>query len=303
MGNYPALIAICVCTSIVYLSSDAYAAAWTQGKGIGQMILSLGGYQSSHYFDQNGVIQDSRNTFTKYEINPFFEYGLTDDITIGANPLIQHWQSEKPNTSLQNNHSGDCDATGNTSGEIIESEFLVRKKLLERGNTVLSIQPLFKTPCIRINDASISTIWNSYDLELRLLGGYGFKWESDGRMRPFAGQYHFVNLETAYRKRNGQFSDQIKIDGTAGFRYSEDILILGQFFSIISTGEENVGSIEVQKGIYSANIDNYSNLKLQLSGVMQIAKASSFQLGVYADVMGKNYGQGSGVMASLWKGF
>ena len=296
------LIALLSCI-ITLFYSQANAAAWTQGKGHGQAIISLEGYQSANYFDDNSNIKDSGSKFIKYEINPFFEYGLTDDITIGINPMIQYWQNDKPQTSATNNSTRSCNTNGFTSGEIIESEFFVRKKLLDRNNAVVSIQPLVKTPCLRINDGDISVLGNSYDLELRILGGYGFKWDSDGRMRPFTGQYHFVNLESAYRKRHGDYSDQIKIDGTAGFRFNKDVLILGQVFSVISTGKEIVGTTEVTQNIFIPRNDNYYNLKLQLSGVVQMTKTSSFQLGVYTDALGKNYGQGTGVLAAIWKGF
>jgi hypothetical protein len=294
-----------VCVSLLY-SYPANSAAWTQGKGIGQAILALGRYHSSEYFDKTGHIKNSGNNFTKYEINPFFEYGLTDDITIGANPTIQHWQADRPiNTSI-NNNSGGCTARRTTSGEVIESEVLVRKKLLEYNNMVFSVQPLFKTPCIRFSNAHIAPIWNSYELELRLLAGYGFKWDPNllgGKIRPFSGQYHFVNIESAYRKRNGEFSDQIKIDGTAGFRFNENLLLLGQLFSVISAGKENVGSLEVARNVFEPDIDRFYDIKLQLSGVKQMTKTSSFQFGIYSGVWGKNYGEGIGVMASIWKGF
>ena len=302
MGNETIFMVMCLCITVLSMLSQASAAAWTQRKGAGQAILSLGAYQSSYYFDNKNHIQSSNSTFTKYEFNPFFEYGLTDDMTIGANPLFQHWQNDRANTYPDSN-SRQCYTDSTTSGEIIESEFMLRKKLLESGNAVLSIQPLFKTPCISVNGNSISTPWNSYETELRLLGGYGFKWDPQGKKRPFAGQHHFIGLEAAYRKRNGEYSDQVKIDGTAGFRPNDNFLILGQFFSVISTREEFVGYTENTEGSFIQDIDDSCNLKLQLSGIMQVTKTASVQLGIYSDVWGKNYSQGGGVLASLWQGF
>ncbi len=122
-------------------------------------------------------------------------------------------------------------------------------------------------------------------------------------MRPFSGQYHFADLEVAYRKRAGALSDQVKIDGTIGFRTNVSFLILAQTFAVISTGEENIGKVEVSKNVFAPNIDNYFDVKLQLSGVVQATKTSSLQFGLYGDVYGKNYGAGNGILVSLWKGF
>jgi hypothetical protein len=79
--------------------------------------------------------------------------------------------------------------------------------------------------------------------------------------------------------------------------------MLAQVFSVISTGVENVGNVQTSNNLFITNIDNYSDMKLQLSGVVQATKTSSLQLGVYTDVLGKNYGAGNGVIISLWKGF
>lgn len=295
-----------LCLSLIvsfYLSHGAIAAAWVQGKGVGQVITSFGSYTSTRYSDPGGHSKDSNNQFTKYEINPFFEYGLTDDVTIGVNPLLQYWQTKSIEKDFVTKSPGNCNFSIYTSGTLLESEFLIRKKIVQKDNAVVSLQPLVKIPCIKFEGSGASLIWNSYEVEMRMLAGYGFKWEADGRLRPFTGQYHFVNMEAAYRKKNGNFSDQIKIDGTLGFRYSKDTLLLAQLFSVISTGEEVFGSKEIGSNSFVPNIDNYYNVKLQFSSVVQFTQSSSIQLGFYSDIFGKNYGSGNGMIVSLWKGF
>lgn len=260
--------------------ASSFAASWTQSKNHSQLIFSVSDYRAHDSSDLNN--------FSKYEINPFFEYGLTSDLTIGANPILQHWQSKQP--------------SGNTNGEMFESEFFVRKKLFENNNTVFSVQPLIKIPCVTISGNNDSC--DSYDIEIRALAGYSFQIEKqikDDKIRPFSGQHHFIDIETAYRKHTDKSSDLVKIDGTAGFRFNENILLLGQFFSSIATNKEPpLDNLQT-------STDRYANLKLQLSGVLQTSKTTSIQIGVYdglySEVSNNQLKSYQGIMLSLWKGF
>lgn len=312
MDSSTQLYRVFLLTLAMFLTGkQTHAAAWTQSQGKWQAIFSSTAYESTSSFDRRGKVTGSGTNFNKYEINPFFEYGLRDDITLGINPTLQHWQiSGNSDTSKAIDFRG-CGSsniiTGNqSSGQIAEAEFFIRKRLIEIGNAVFSLQPLVKTPCVLIRDSGVDISWNTYAAELRALAGYGFKWDPillGSKMRPFAGQYHFADLEVAYRKRPSNLSDQVKIDGTLGFRFNANILMLAQVFSVISAGEENVGKVETSPNVFTPLIDNYGDMKLQLSGVVQATKTSSLQIGIYSDVLGKNYGAGNGVIISLWKGF
>lgn len=263
--------------SIYFLNTlPSFAAAWTQSKNYSQMILAVNHYKVSD------------NNFSKYEFNPFIEYGLTSDITIGVNPTLQYWQSKQ--------------IYGKTNGQLFESEFFVRKKLIENDNTVFAVQPLIKVPCMAIAGSAYSC--DSYDIEMRALAGYNFKIDKklkDDKIRPFSGQYHFVNLETAYRKHTDKSSDLVKIDGTAGLRFNDNILLLGQLFSSIAVDKEPIPKNA------QTSIDRYANLKLQLSGVVQTSNTTSIQLGIYeglySEVRENNFKSYQGIILSLWKGF
>lgn len=289
----------------------AIAAAWVADKNVGQAIFTFNNYQSSHYFDGKGDEKKAGNKFNKYEISPLLEYGLTNDITIGAQPTFRYWKmkgvdSARPVTNYQECGVVSAVQNNNISGETFESEFFLRKKLLQIGNAIFSVQPLIKTPCLVMTDAETKIAWKSYEAELRTLAGYSFKWEPTlpgSTKQLFVGQYHFLDLEVAYRKRNNPFSDVVKIDGTAGLQMTNNFMLLGQFFSNISTGKENVGTIETSLNNFVTNVDNYGNLKLQLSGVLKAGKTTSVQIGAYTDVFGKNYGDGQGIILSVWKRF
>lgn len=287
----------------------SYAAAWVQPKGSGQFILTNSYYESSRSFNKSGNNTKSLTSFRKEETNPFIEYGLTDNITIGLNAFVQKATFEKSNPSSAVFDFRQCGVSNNnfavkSTQNIFESEIFLRRKLYERNNFIFSMQPLIKTPCAVADDSGMKFINGTMDAEMRLLAGYGFKWEQSatGIKRPFAGQYHFAGLETAYRKRGDNFSDQLKIEGTGGFRLNNKTLFMVQVFSVISTGQEPVSGAFTNVGVVVEE-DNYYSLKTQLSAIRQIKNNSSLQLSIFKDVAGKNSGNGGGLSAAIWYGF
>jgi hypothetical protein len=156
-----------------------------------------------------------------------------------------------------------------------------------------------------IENGQMKFIEDTADLELRMLGGYGFKWdpkEPKYKNKPFAGQNHFVNLEAAYRKRNSQFADQVRVDGTVGFHLNDKTLFLGQLFSIFSVGDENIRGVIVNNELF-AEKDSFYTIKAQVSGIRQITENTSVQLSFFNEFLGKNSGNGSGVSTSIWYSF
>jgi len=302
---------------IVFLSAflicaQSYAAAWTQNKGSGQLIVGSSIYQSSRYYDSSSDLKSSGTDFTKLEFNPFIEYGLTDDVTVGINPSLQIWRFDKNNANEPIFDFRQCGVYSYSpsyqiNAHIFESELFLRKKLYDKDNLVFSVQPLVKTPCIYYNNGKLEAISDTTDYEIRLLGGYGFKWDpginlSDAK-RPFAGQYHFINFEAAYRKRNNnKFSDQIRIDATAGFRPYKELLLLTQAFTTISTGDEAVRGVITNNGLATQE-DDYYSVKLQISAVQQITKSKSIAFGYFRELAGRNSGIGNGFNISVWHGF
>lgn len=188
----------------------------------------------------------------------------------------------------------------------IDSEIFARAKIFSGDNVVFSLQPSIKTPCILYSNGFFTVAKNTMDFEVRALAGYGFKWSPDIDLgfvkRPFAGQNHFINVETAYRKRHPQFSDQIKIDSTVGLRLNKDLLFMSHVFSTFSTGDEPVRGVIGNDGLFVEK-DDYYTVKAQASLVRQVTKNTSVQLGVFKEVLGTNSGNGLGATLSLWYSF
>ncbi len=286
--------------------SVTYSAAWTQGRGDKQLILTVSGYKSSDYYDDNYDSQSSGQDFSKLEINPFFEYGLTDDFTVGISPTLQSLVFKTGQGDTKVYDFRQCGVIGvsddsEITTQILEIEAFARYKLLDKNNFVLSAQSLVKSPCILHSEGNFAIVDATTDVEIRALAGYGFKWAPDfldDDTKPFAGQYHFANIEVAYRKRPSRFADQVKIDSTIGLRYKSDLLFLGQLFTVISTEKEVVEQTD-----FFSREEGYSSAKLQLSAIQQLTKKSSIQVGLFKDMWGRNAGNGAGVLVSLWYGF
>jgi hypothetical protein len=294
--------------TILFIPNFSYASAWLQAKGMGQIINTTSLYLSNSYYDHQGDKQDSGVNFRKGEFSTFAEYGMTDDWTLGGNLSLQDWNFKKKTDLSQTIFDfRQCGLASQNNVEnehvsIVEMELFARKKLWQQDNFILSIQPLIKSPCMVISGGGPQFVNNTADVELRTLAGYGFKWDNDDMRIPFAGQQHFVDFELAYRKRGGQFADQLKLDSTLGLRASKKVLFLAQIFSTISVGDEPVRGVIGNNQLYLEK-DSFYSVKAQISGITKLKDNRAVQISLFSEVLGKNSGQGNGVSFSIWYGF
>ena len=70
----------CLCWLGGVISGPAAAGAWLQPAGHWQLIMSGTFTVSPSGFGQSGKAVDIAD-YTKFEFSPYFEYGLTDDVT------------------------------------------------------------------------------------------------------------------------------------------------------------------------------------------------------------------------------
>lgn len=82
--TFPSVLAVFVVT----MSSAAHAGAWLQPKGTGQWALQATSYATDRYFDDTGNLQHQRY-YSKYELAPYAEYGLLENLTIGGTAYFQ----------------------------------------------------------------------------------------------------------------------------------------------------------------------------------------------------------------------
>jgi len=250
------------------ISMQAYAGAWTQDPGKAQLIVTASYYNTNRLFDNGGTLR-SQPSYSKHELNPYFEYGLYDGITLGANLLFQR-----------------ASQSGQSNWGMGDSELFLRARLLRYGDFVLSIEPMVKLPS---PDNGTPRLGGEHaDVGLGVSAGYSFS---------FLGQHHFVALDLQQRHRFGSPHDQFRANETLGIGLSDRWMILGQSFITLRQDKPSIVTFT-----QSPN-DDYGLLKLQLSAVYKIDNDLSLQAGAFDNVVGSNVGAGRGVLLSAWKSF
>lgn len=248
----------------VLAGSNAFAGAWTMSKGKGQVIVS-GFYTEARQGFDHGGRRDAVPPYSKSEIYGLVEYGVTDWFTAIAQSQLQ----------------------GVTIGEPVDAERFglgytdigARMRFWSNEDAVVSGQLIGRYPGTG-DDGNPAAVGNTEkEVDARLLGGYGFQlgtWPS------------FADAELAYRFRFGDPPDEVRADLTFGTRPYPKLLLLAQSFSVLSTGRAD--------GVFETG----SYHKVQLSGVYDVSRRLSLQLGAIATVAGENALAETGLMTAVW---
>jgi len=260
--------------ALAALPFRAFASAWTQNQGSGQAILTGTYYDTSSYWSNQGHKQ-SEPTYSQYDLNPYIEYGLTSDITVGTNFFL-----------LRDHQDGSTTGTSQTSWGLGDSEFFLRKRLWQGDGLVFSAQPMVKLPSP--TDTMPKLGGSSPDAGLGLSGGYSFiAW----------GLQDFADIDTQYRHRFGTPKDQVNLAGTVGISVSPSWMIMPQtFFTYRTTTPTNAV-------FTNSGADDYNLITMQLSAVYKVTDETSLQFGGFDHVAGRNTGSGDGVLFAVWKKF
>lgn len=250
----------------------AYAGAWSQKQGRGQLITTANLSNAAEFYNGSGK-KNRQASYQKYELSPYVEYGLTDGITLGGSSSLQY--------ATQSN---------NTNFGLGDSELFARFHMLEFHGFAISLQPLIKLPAFSSLSTDSNPLLGSrhFDGELGALAGYGFD---------LFGQHHFIDTSVGYRHRLGAPKDQIKFTATTGFSLFEDWVFLSQLYVTRRTGSPANTTFTQSSG------DDYDQTKLQLSAVYKLSDAWSLQAGAFTNLEGKNIGNGKGALFSIWRNF
>lgn len=264
-----------LCSVLIFslFAVEAYAGAWTQDRGKGQIILTTLYYATDELYNNQGRSQP-QSDYSKYELNPYVEYGLLDGVTIGGNFSIQYAVQESGGAITQTNWG------------LGDSELFVRLRLLERDGFALSIEPLMKLPS---PDSDVPQLGgDDMDAALDISGGYSFS---------YAGLHHFLGLDAQWRERFGEPENQIRFSATAGIGVTETLTFMPQLFVTLRTKTPDTVTFTQSSG------DDYNLYKLQLSLLYRLNDTLTLQGGAFSHLGGRNTGGGGGMMLALWKRF
>lgn len=264
----------CICVWWL-MAAPAFAGAWVRDPGEWQAIHTFTYYETDRFTAIDGNGQDIPR-YTKWEVQPSVEYGLTDHTTVGGTLFIQRVRQDNP------------PGVSRTNTGIGDTELFVRHRLLQFRNAVVSVQPLIKLPRLT-SDQDFPPVGSPYaDVELRLLAGYAFPW---------LGQHHYLNAEAAYRTRGASPADQVHVDLSAGMALSDSLTLMPQLFTTFST------DLPGRREILIARAQDYDLVKPQLSLVYAINAMISLQAGAFHHSYARNTGRGGGVFIGLWQRF
>jgi len=271
--NFFRIGAIGALAFLVLVPDVTLAAAWTQKKGEGLIITSFTYDGAIKSFNAAGGLVSSPK-FVKLEANIYAEYGLLDWLTVILTPGYQH---------VATGFSGIRRSDGGMNNTGIGG----RIRLFRKRQHVVSLEATYFLPGgISTNETTVLSRGNG-DVEVRALYGSSRVFSLFSHSFPT-----FVDLQLGYRQRDGAPANEYRADFTFGVRPFQKVQILVQSFNIISDGAGKPSD----QVLFPA----FQLHKAQLSGVYDISRRFSIQLGGFHTLAGRNIVQETALFGALW---
>ncbi|WP_027715466.1 hypothetical protein [Desulfuromonas sp. TF] len=259
------LVAIALLAASV---TAGHAGAWTQKKHHLYDRLAFNYYFADRNFDRDGDRVDFANDgeFTDYNLSNYFEYGLTDSLTVLGS--LTYKRIEK-----------DDDLRRDTTWGVGDIELGLRRRLVENPIGVFSVQTLVKIPETYDEDDPLPLGNGQYDVEGKLLYGRSL-W-------PLLPGY--TNLELGYRWRDEDPSDEIRYLVEVGFDLSPKVFTRAKLDGIFSVDN---GRRRDSSG-NPTTTNNFDLAKLDLTVGYKLTKAWGIEAAWTPAVYGQNTAAGA----------
>lgn len=238
----------------------ARAGAFLQPTEHGQIIAQLNFSRAGFEYDALGR-STAIPAWRKFELSTYAEYGLADWITLIGEPSWFTFHAKPPGVSR---------------ARLGATQAGARVKVFEWDESILSAQATARYAAGGRGAAEFSDMSRRVQADVRLL--YGRKIE-------FFGWPGYVDMEIGFRSK-GAFGHQARFDATWAIRPFERLTVMLQSFTAITPGRLG-GRFALSQ-------------KAQASGVFDVTKSLSFQLGVMAALRGVNASAERGVISAMW---
>ncbi len=242
-------------------STPAYAGAWVQPVGSGLFIAQASYYSTDTYFDTQGDEQ-AQPRFSKYELQPYAEYGVHDWLTIGSSAYLQRVSQSKQ-----------------TNFGIADPEFFARMRLYQDDVQVVSIQPLMKFASSFTENNAVRGGSKSTDIELSALYG---------RNLNLISPRDYADVRIGYRQRDRGLSPQWRGDIAVGLGVTDSLQIVPALRTVVSTNLTDATTFTE-----GGDID-YNVLKVEVTGIYHLSATQWVQAGFFSHVAGIQTGNGYG---------
>lgn len=271
-GRKPAFLAACGAAALAPLDA-ALAGAWTREQNQYLLVLPVEYATATDQFDENGDKVD-RLRFDQVQVAPYFEFGLTDTLTIGAQPKYRWVRQELPD-------GNDVENRG-----FAEVDIFARYRLWGEDAAALSVQALVKAP-IEADETEPAAIgFDQTDIEGSILYANAVP-AGSGRV--------FYNVSLGYRYRFDAPSDQVHGNGYIGWTPGDSrwtfVLASNNAFGL-NNEEDNVFEALTARPDFRRN-------QAQISASYRLADRVSVVGGGYTTFSGRNVGVTHGAFVSL----
>ncbi len=258
---------------IAFLSSAsaAYAGAWLQPQYHGLAIAQATYYSSDHYFDAEGTSQ-KQPRFHKYELQPYVEYGLRDNLTLGGSIYLDR-----------------VTQSGNENHGLADPEIFARTRLWHSDKAVLSLQPLVKFSSYFVDDSPPRGGSKSSDAELSLLYG---------RNVEILSTRDYLDARMGYRTRDSSLADQWRMDLALGLSPTPKWQIIPAVRASLATHLADASTTNPESGDSDARL-----WKAEITGIYHLNETQWLQTTLFSHVHGEQTGAGYGASVGLAQRF
>ena len=172
----------------------ALAGAWLQPQGKGLAVAQITYFTGDEFFNIDGELEP-QSRFSKFELQPYIEYGLTKHITIGGSAFLHRVQQ-----------------SGDANDGIADPELFARTPVWQNATNIISIQPLIKLPGIYRERGNPRGGSRSFDAEISVLYGRNY---------PLLDARDYIDTRLGYRVRTRGHAPIWVADVTYGIHVNE----------------------------------------------------------------------------------
>lgn len=249
-------------------TGSACAGAWTQAKGDGMVIVTTGRRVTPLGALTGGPASRDTNISQVY-----VEYGLLDDLTIGAKSYIE------------------VSTTDLTAGSAALGGF-VRKRVWQDGHGgVGSVQFGYSHPIESLLGSTFEFSDPGAVPEAHLGGQYGRGWADDWGSA-------FVSTGAAYQLRREGTADEMRFELTTGYAPWKRFMGILSFYGLTPLGEGSESSLKIAPSIAYTMWPWIKRNEKKPTGEI---KPGTIQFGVSYDLLNPN--DGLGLSISMWRRF
>jgi hypothetical protein len=260
---------------LILLPATGFCGAWTMPKGKMYVKVSANTYKSDERFDLGGNEEDYDNNgfFRDRNIGIYAEYGLVDGLSLIGSTQYKFLEQENDLEKKKYNGISDIDLA-------------VKARLLNNSIGVFSVQGLVKVPEAYDTDATIPPGNGEYDFEVRLMYGRSL-------YPMFPG---YVNVEGAYRFRDGVASDELRFLGEFGV----DFMKAG-YVRIKAESVASMGDMDMSTDTGNPNVAyDYDQFKMSATLGFKLTERWGVECETIRELSGKNVSKGNTYSASLY---